>query len=297
MSVPLPQANSGKPADPFAAMPSIDGTPTSLPPPDLKWYQRLNLLNFTLILFVLGAVAASGVLKGSGRDIDEIGRAANLARRMFPPDFSITPRALQGLLETVQIAVWATLIAVVIALPLGLATASSIAPSYVSIPVRLLMNMIRTIPNIIWALLAVNIVGPNALAGVIGLTLYSLGYLVKFFSDALESVDMKVFNGMKASGANAIQAFQYGLWPQAKPQLWSSVLFMFEYNIRSGSIIGFVGAGGIGVVFHSSSEYGAWDQFMAVVLILLVPVTLLDLLGTWTRNKLTRRKPLEEAAD
>jgi phosphonate transport system permease protein len=295
--VSAPQANSAKPNDPFSAMPSIDGTPTSLPPPDLKWYQRLNLLNFTLILFILGAIASSGVLKGSGRDIDELGRTADLARRMFPPDFSVWPAAMQGLLETVQIAIWATLIATLAAIPLALATSSTISSAWIGLPVRLFMNMIRTIPNIIWALIAVNIVGPNPLAGVIGLTFYSMGYMVKFFSDAVESADMKVFKSLRAAGASGIQAFQHGLWPQIKPQWWSSVLFMFEYNIRSGSIIGFVGAGGIGVVFHSRSEFGWWDQFMAVVLILLVPVTLLDLLGTWTRNKLTRRKPLEEAAD
>jgi phosphonate transport system permease protein len=154
------------------------------------------------------------------------------------------------------------------------------------------MNWIRTTPSVVWAMFGVALVGPNALAGVIGLTFYSVGYLVKFFSDAFESVDMKIADGLKTMGANPIQAFQYGAWPHAKPLIWSSILFMFEYNIRNSTIVGLVGAGGIGLLLHSYWEYGQLDRVCMVLLMVLLPVSILDLLGNWARKRITRRPPV-----
>jgi phosphonate transport system permease protein len=123
------------------------------------------------------------------------------------------------------------------------------------------MNGIRTIPSLIWALIAVAIVGANPLAGVIALTFYSIGYLGKFFSDAFESVDMDVARALRALGARRIQAFQFGVWPHARPLVWSYSLWMLEYNIRSAAIIGYVGAGGLGMLIHTYMEYYELAKF------------------------------------
>ena len=138
---------------------------------------------------------------------------------------------------------------------------------------RMAMNCIRTIPSLIWALIAVAIVGPHPLAGVVGLTFYSLGYLGKFFSDAFESIDLEVARALRAMGAGRIQAFQHGLWPNARPLVWSYSLWMLEYNIRSASVVGYVGAGGVGVLLHIYQEYYQWDRFAAVLVFILGLVT------------------------
>lgn len=260
--------------------------------PQLKWYERLNVLSLTMAIFLILAVVSAPVLRGSGRDVAVLERVSDLADRMFPPDTSVTRDAFTALLETGRIAVWATLFAVLLALPLGIAASSNISPRWLVVCVRMLMNWIRTVPSIVWAMFGVAVVGPNSLAGVIGLTFYSLGYLVKFFSDAIESVDMKIADGLRLMGANSIQAFQHGVWPHARPLLWSSALFMFEYNIRSSAIIGLVGAGGIGVLIHSYWEYGQLDKFCMVLVMLLVPVSVLDLLGNWARQRMTRRQTM-----
>jgi phosphonate transport system permease protein len=180
----------------------------------------------------------------------------------------------------------ATFFAVVLALPLAVAGAQNTAPRWLNLLTRMILNVIRTLPSLIWALLAVAVVGPNTLAGVIGLTFYSIGYLGKFFSDAFESVDTNVSDGLRQIGADRVQAFQYGLLPQVKPLILSHVLWMLEYNIRSASIIGYVGAGGIGLLLHSFQEYGHWDKFSTVLIVILALVTILDFFGEWLRKKI-----------
>jgi phosphonate transport system permease protein len=150
------------------------------------------------------------------------------------------------------------------------------------------LNVVRTIPSLIWALLAVALVGPNPLAGVIGLTFYSVGYLGKFFSEAFESLDFEVARGLRLLGADRIQAFQFGLWPAVRPIVASHALWMFEYNIRSASIIGYVGAGGIGLQLLRYQEFGQWDRFATVLLCILGIVIALDALSSWLRAHLAQ---------
>jgi phosphonate transport system permease protein len=264
--------------------------------PCLRWYERLNALNVSLLLFAVAVIASTPVLRGSGRELDHLGNLRRFLGYFLPPDFSASPQIIAALGETMQIAVMATLAAVVLSVPLAMAGAQNIAPRPVSLAARMLLNLIRTIPSLIWALMAVAIVGPNPLAGVIGLTLYSLGYLGKFFSDAFESVRADAAVGLRAIGAGAVQAFQYGLWPQAKPLIWSHTLWMLEYNIRSASIIGYVGAGGIGVQLHTYQEYYQWEKFAAVLVYILGLVTLLDLFGEWARRQISRQFGLPKPA-
>jgi phosphonate transport system permease protein len=266
----------------------IHSPPPPAPFPALKWYQRLNVLNITLLVFLVAVVCSSPVLKGSGRDLDYLRNFLTFAGAFFPPDFSVWRQTLIALAETFQIAVMATFFSVIISVPLAAAGARTMAPSWLVVITRLVMNMIRTIPSLIWALIAVSVVGANSLAGVVALTFYSLGYLGKFFSDAFESVDVDVAKGLKAIGASTIQAFQHGLWPHAKPLVWSHALWMLEYNIRSAAIIGYVGAGGIGLQLHSYQEFQQWEKFATVLLFILILVTALDLLGEIVRKKITK---------
>lgn len=256
---------------------------------DLKWHEHLGVLNISLLLFLVAVVSSAGVLRGSGRDLNYLANIRRFLENFFPPDFSVTGQTLIGLWETFQIAVMATAFAIVISIPIAMAGAQTLSPRWLVFITRQLMNGIRTIPSLIWALLAVAIVGPNALAGVIGLTFYSIGYLGKFFSDAFESVDVDVARALRALGARTIQAFQYGLWPHAKPLVWSYSLWMLEYNIRSAAIVGIVGAGGVGLQLHTYQEYYQWNKFATVLLFMFLLVSALDLLGERVRNQIVRK--------
>jgi phosphonate transport system permease protein len=259
--------------------------------PGLAWHQRLNVTSVALIIFLLAIAGSLPAMRGSGRDLDHIANLIRFLKRFFPPDFSVSDQILVALVETIQIAVMATFFSVVLAFPLAAAGAQTLSPRWLVAIARMVMNCIRTIPSLIWALIAVAVVGPHPLAGVIGLSFYSLGYLGKFFSDAFESVDLEVARGMRAIGAGRIQAFQHGLWPNTRPLIWSYSLWMLEYNIRSAAIVGYVGAGGVGVLLHVYQEYYQWDRFATVLLFILALVTLLDLAGEWVRRQVAPRIP------
>ena len=256
--------------------------------PRLSWRERFTAFRATLLLFVVAVFFSLPALTGSGRDLNYFQNLRRFASQFFPPDLSISPRIVAALGETVQIAVMATLFAGAIALPLAVAGAQNIAPRWMNLITRMILNVIRTLPSLIWALLAVAVVGPNPLAGVIGLTFYSIGYLGKFFSDAFESIDTEVPDGLRMAGADAIQAFQFGLLPQVKPLVMSHVLWMLEYNIRSAAIVGYVGAGGIGLLLHTYQEFGQWNRFSAVLFFILALVTILDFFGEWLRGRLLK---------
>jgi phosphonate transport system permease protein len=257
--------------------------------PRLGWHQRINVTTVSLSVFAIAILASLPAMRGSGRELDHAGNIIRLLKRFFPPDFSVAGQILGALAETVQIAVMATFLSMVLAFPLAAAGAQTLSPRWLVAIARMAMNCIRTIPSLIWALIAVAIVGPHPLAGVVGLTFYSLGYLGKFFSDAFESIDLEVARGLRAIGAGRIQAFQHGLWPNARPLVWSYSLWMLEYNIRSASIVGYVGAGGVGVLLHIYQEYYQWDRFAAVLIFILGLVTFLDLTGEWVRRQVAPR--------
>jgi phosphonate transport system permease protein len=267
------------------------GAPQPPPLRELPWQARINASTLSLLGFVVLALASLGVLGGSGRSLDTWGNFTRFIGRFFPPDLSVVDDALAAIGETVQIATMATLFSIVLSLPLAAAGARTLAPRGLVLVVRMTMNAIRTIPSLVWALIAVAIVGANPLAGVIALTFYSMGYLGKFFSDAFESVDLTTERALRATGTSRIQSFQYGLWPNVRPLVWSYALWMLEYNIRSAAIIGFVGAGGIGLQLHTYQEYYQWDRFATVLLMILILVSLLDFVGERVRRQITR-KPL-----
>jgi phosphonate transport system permease protein len=255
--------------------------------PELPWHSRFDLLGITFLLFLAGSIGALPSIEGSGRDLDYLGNLSRFASQFFPPDWSILDRTLSGLLDTLQIALVSTFLAIILSFIISLGASRNVAPAWILWPTRMLLNLIRTIPSLLWALLAVVIVGSNSLAGVIALTFYSVGYLAKFFSETFESTDLSSQKALKSLGAGPLQAFQYGLWPNARPIIWSHCLWMLEYNVRSASIIGYVGAGGIGLHLKLYAESAdSWNKFSLVLLCILVIVTLLDFAGEKIRKSI-----------
>ncbi len=222
-------------------------------------------------VFVLAVIVFSWpALQGAPRELNYSDNFLRLAGEFFPPDFSVWPEVLNGLRETAQMSVIATLVASIISLPLALASSRKLSPSWLQRLSLAALAFIRSIPSLVWALIGVAIVGPYPLAGVIALVFYSLGYLGKFFADALDSQDFQVPQYLMRSGLSPLQAFQYGIWPQLNRVLKKHVLWMLEYNIRSASIIGYVGAGGLGTYLHVYQEYGQWNRFSLVILMIFL---------------------------
>ena len=259
--------------------------------PTRSWYERLNFLNILLIIFLFLAIFSGKNLVDQNRSADVISGVKYFIKKFFPPDFSNFHLILQSLSETFQMAIVSTFIAVIFSLVIAVGASRNVSPTWLVQSVRMFLNITRTLPSLIWAFLFVIFFGPTPIAGVFALTFYSLGYLGKFFSESIESMDIKVARGLKLIGASPSQAFIYGLWPNVKAQVWSQSLWMLEYNIRSASIIGLVGAGGIGMELNKAMEMASGFQRVTAILIcILFIVIILDLLGQgilrWITQKL-----------
>ncbi|MGE4107324.1 MAG: phosphonate ABC transporter, permease protein PhnE [Bacteriovoracia bacterium] len=248
--------------------------------------QRPSLSFYISFLLFSGAVLWSLLsFDLPDRELNYFDNALRFLKRFFPPDFSVWRPLLESLLETIRIAILSTVVAVVISIPIALFGSRLHHHEWLRKITRFSLNGLRTIPSLIWALLAVALVGPHPLAGVIALSFYSLGYLGKFFVDALNSLDLGVARHLRATGAHTVQAFQYGVFASVRPLIVSHSLWMLEYNIRSASIIGYVGAGGLGTLLHQYQEYYQWDRFCTVLLAIFVVVLLLDSLNEGYRKR------------
>ena len=210
----------------------------------------------------------------------------NFARELLRPDFTNWKLFVAKMWETVQIALWGTFIAVFAAVPMGLAAARNIAPFWVVTPMRWVMNLLRSIPDLVIGLLFVVAVGLGPLAGVLAIALNTAGVLAKLFSEAVESIDKGPVEGVRATGASKLHEIVWGVIPQVAP-LWTSfALYRFESNSRSATILGLIGAGGIGAVLFDSMNAFDFRAVSAIVVVVVVAVTLIDMLSQAMRNRL-----------
>lgn len=210
----------------------------------------------------------------------------NFARELLRPDFTDWPIFVAKMWETVQIALWGTFLAVFAAIPMGLAAARNIAPAWVVTPVRWLMNLLRSIPDLVIGLLFVVAVGLGPLPGVLAIALNTAGVLAKLFSEAVESIDKGPVEGVRATGATKLHEIMWGVIPQVAP-LWTSfALYRFESNSRSATVLGLIGAGGIGQVLFDRMNAFDFRDVSAVVIIVVVAVTLIDMLSQAMRKRL-----------
>jgi phosphonate transport system permease protein len=262
----------------------------SVPLPVRRWNERLNLLNVTVILFLFLTIFAGKSLLTNNRQADVAAGIRYFFKKFFPPDFSDWHIIVESLGETFQIAIIATFISILLSLVISLGASRNIAPTWLVQTTRMFLNITRTLPSLIWAFLFVIFFGPTPMAGVFALTFYSLGYLGKFFSETFESVDVQVARGLKLIGASKMQAFRFGLWPNVKAQVWSHSLWMLEYNIRSASIVGLVGAGGIGMELNKAMDMASGFQKVTAILICILGIViLLDLLSQAIRRWITSK--------
>jgi phosphonate transport system permease protein len=204
----------------------------------------------------------------------------------FPPDFSDWRYYLQELVITLQIALWGTVLAIVCSIPLSLLASGNLTPWWVHQPVRRLLDACRAINEMVFALIFVVAVGLGPFAGVLALWVHTTGVLAKLFSEAVEAIDPQPVEGIRATGAHPLAEILYGVIPQVLPLWISYALYRLESNVRSASVVGMVGAGGIGMVLWDVIRGFQYQQTCAALIMLVVSVTVLDAVSAQCRKHL-----------
>lgn len=211
---------------------------------------------------------------------------AEFAAGFAKPNFQDWQLYAFSMVETVQIAIWGTALSVVLGVPFAILSASNVAPQWIVQPVRRLMDAARAINEIVFALLFVVAVGLGPLAGVLALAVHNIGIISKLFSEAVEAIDPRPVEGIRATGASRLQEVVFGIIPQVLP-LWSSfTLYRFETNVRSATVLGLVGAGGIGQPLYENIRSFQYSETAAVIIIVVATVMLIDMLSAQLRRLL-----------
>ncbi|HBD5155705.1 TPA: phosphonate ABC transporter, permease protein PhnE [Escherichia coli] len=234
----------------------------TIAPSKRSWF---SLLSWAVVLAVL-VVSWQGAEMAPLTLIKDGGNMATFAADFFPPDFSQWQDYLTEMAVTLQIAVWGTALAVVLSIPFGL------------------MDACRAINEMVFAMLFVVAVGLGPFAGVLALFIHTTGVLSKLLSEAVEAIEPGPVEGIRATGANKLEEILYGVLPQVMPLLISYSLYRFESNVRSATVVGMVGAGGIGVTLWEAIRGFQFQQTCALMVLIIVTVSLLDFLSQRLRK-------------
>jgi len=214
------------------------------------------------------------------------GNMQDFVNGFMHPDFGEWRTYVAAMWLTVQIALWGTLLAVVLAIPLGLAAARNVSPPWIQQPVRRLLDLLRALPDLVIGIMFIVAVGVGPLPGVLALAFNTGGVLGKLFSEAVETVDPRPIEGVRATGAAPLQQIVWGVLPQVAP-LWTSyALYRFESNARAATVLGLIGAGGIGQLLLDSLNGFKFDETAMIVIVIIVAVSLIDLLSQAMRSRL-----------
>jgi phosphonate transport system permease protein len=266
-----------------------------IPPPPSK---PISARAFDLLLW--GGVIALLVVTFKSAEMDKVpqlftgaGRMRDFATGFFSP--FTDPKAFMAadwplyiskMWDTIGFALWGTALAIVLAIPLGLLGARNVTPFWIQQPVRRVLDLIRSIPDLVVALIFITAVGLGGLPGVMAIMLNTAGVLAKLFAEAVESIDKGPVEGVRATGTGKLQEVIWGVIPQVAP-LWTSyALYRFESSSRAATVLGLIGAGGIGQVLFDSVNAFQYDQTGCIVLVIVAAVSLIDLLSQIIRTRL-----------
>jgi phosphonate transport system permease protein len=211
---------------------------------------------------------------------------AEFGSAFMHPNFTDWDSYLADMVVTIQIAIWGTALAVFFGIPFAILSSANVCPQWVVQPVRRLMDACRAINEIVFALMFVVAVGLGPFAGVMALFVHNLGVFAKLFSEAVEAIDPRPVEGIRATGARRLQEVIFGVIPQVMP-LWSSLtLYRLETNVRSATTLGIVGAGGIGQTLYESIRAFQYAETAAQVIIVVITVMVIDLASARLRQAL-----------
>lgn len=209
---------------------------------------------------------------------------AEFGKGFLSPNFKDWDIYVDEMILTIQIAVWGTFLAVIFGIPFAILSSSNICPQWVVQPVRRLMDAFRAINEIVFALLFVVAVGLGPFAGVMALFVHNTGIVAKLFSEAVEAIDPRPVEGIRATGASRMQEVIFGVVPQVLPLWISYTLYRFETNVRSATVLGIVGAGGIGHVLWESIRSFLYAETAAIMIIVILSITITDIVSQRLRK-------------
>jgi phosphonate ABC transporter permease subunit PhnE len=261
---------------------------TAVPPPQRRvafppnWPARIALV--ALALYVVYAAQILDITWG--RFVAGWGHAARFVTRMWPPNF--TPDKLDllaaGMLESLQIAIIATVAGIILALPLGLAAARNLAPLWLAWTARTLIVLFRTFHPVIVAILFVKAVGFGALAGMLALIVASLGFLSKLVAEAVEEMSMKPVEATRAAGAPFLSVVVMGVFPQVMPRFIGFAAYQLDSNLRNSALVGLVGGGGIGATLFTAFQRFDYDFVLTIVLAIITVIMVGEIVSGWMRR-------------
>lgn len=253
-----------------------------------KWISK----SLTVLFVVLVILWAAKGMNYSGIKENGVDIAKNVMSGIIHPDMEMFFDFKEGvpalLLETVCIALIGTLIGTIFAIPLAFLSASNLMPKWISAIGLFIIAALRTFPAFVYGLMFIRVTGPGAFAGVLTVSVISIGMIAKLFIEAIEDLDTKILESLDAAGCNTFEKIRYGILPQLFTDFISTTIYRFEINIKDASVLGLVGAGGIGAPLIFAMNAFNWGEVGAILCGLIVLVLVVEIISTKIRSKLAR---------
>ncbi|MGB3413961.1 MAG: phosphonate ABC transporter, permease protein PhnE [Microbacteriaceae bacterium] len=221
-----------------------------------------------------------GALLGNSEQI------AIVMQRLMQPDWSYLPTVIPAMIQTVQMAIAGTFIGVVFALPVSFLATTLITNNRLITGIcRGILNIIRTIPDLLLASLLVAIFGIGTFTGMLSIAIFTFGMTSKLYYEAIDTIDLKPVDSLISVGASKTQTARFAIIPQILPNVVSYSMYAFEINVRASTVLGYVGAGGIGLILNHSMSLMRYDRVSVIILAILVVVAVIDIASSWARRR------------
>ncbi len=246
-----------------------------------------TLVSIAVFIFVLVFVVKDLEINFIKLISDSSKYFGDILSRMLPPDFTNLSELIYAMFETIEIAFLGTFIAIVLSIPLGLFSARNLAPNYfVYLVCKTIVIFFRAIPEFIIAMILVIAIGFGAMPGVLALGLHTMGFLAKFYAEDIEHINQGPIDALKSSGANKSQIISFGVIPQILPAFVANNLYILDRNVRMATMLGIVGAGGIGYELQSSFRMFEYERVSAIIILIFVTIFLIDHFSAFIRSKI-----------
>jgi phosphonate transport system permease protein len=215
-------------------------------------------------------------------------QVADLTHRMWPPDWSYTRKLVGPLIETIHIATLGTIVAVFIAFPVAFLSARNTTFNTVTwLFGRFILVASRSVNTVVWGLLFVAIFGPGPMAGIWSIAFRSIGFIGKLVAEAIEEIDRGTVEAIESTGASRLQVLWIGILPQVLPIIYGTTVYRWDINIRESTVLGFVGAGGIGIMLYSSINQFMWQEVALILIVVLGVVVISEYISATVRQRIT----------
>jgi len=249
--------------------------------------KRIELGIFIIAIFVALIWAGRGTDVSIGKFITGIGSAKQFLISLFPPNFRIIPKITPRIIETLQMAIVSIILSSMIAIPVSFLAAKNTSPNQIVYRItRTILNLIRSVPTLLYALLFISMVGLGPYPGVIGLTIHCVGTLGKYFSEAIENINPGIIDAGKSTGATKTQIIMYAMIPELKPLFLGYIFYYFEYCVRTSTVMGVVGAGGIGMELLTNIRLFRNQEALAILIVMILIVTIIDSVSYYIRKRI-----------